>query len=222
MKTSTKSSTSKPWGDRGRGRESRYSRAVAKSRRWSDADTPDNDHLDSHMWLDPVSAQQEVLNIAAALAAVDPANGDYYRSNAAKYNQELARLDQEYRQTLAKLPRREIVTSHAAFGYLAKRYNLRQVAIMGLSPDSEPTPEKMAKVVTFCRTHNVKYHILRDRRQSQTVGDRRPGNRGQTACAESRGKSDRGRTEAGEKLHLDHAGESGQLAASPKRINSGR
>jgi zinc transport system substrate-binding protein len=121
-----------------------------------DADTPDNDHFDSHMWLDPVAAQQEVLNIAAALAAVDPANGDYYRSNAAKYNQELVRLDQEYRQALANLPRREIVTSHAAFGYLAKRYNLRQVAIMGLSPDSEPTPEKMARVVTFCRTHNVK------------------------------------------------------------------
>lgn len=122
-----------------------------------DADEHGHDHQDSHMWLDPVYAQQEVLNIAAALAAVDPANSDYYRNNAAKYNKELAQLDQEYQQGLASLPRRDIITSHAAFGYLAKRYNLKQVAIMGLTPDSEPTPDKMAKVVAFCREHNVKY-----------------------------------------------------------------
>jgi len=122
-----------------------------------DADEHDHDHLDSHMWLDPVFAQREVLNIAAALAAVDPANSDYYQSNAVRFNKELAQLDQEYQRSLANLPRRDIVTSHAAFGYLAKRYNLRQVAIMGLTPDSEPTPDKMAKVVTFCREHNVKY-----------------------------------------------------------------
>ncbi|MDR3591767.1 MAG: zinc ABC transporter substrate-binding protein, partial [Negativicutes bacterium] len=84
------------------------------------------------------------------------ANSEYYRGNAAKYNQELDRLDAEYRQALANLARRDIITSHAAFGYLAKRYNLRQVAIMGLSPDSEPTPDRMAKVITFCRQHKVK------------------------------------------------------------------
>lgn len=114
-------------------------------------------HADLHVWLDPVLAQQEVLHIAAALSEADPDNKDFYYTNAENYNKELAKLDQDYQQGLEKTMRRDIVTSHAAFGYLAKRYNLQQVSIMGLSPDSEPTPEQMAKVVTFCRTHNVKY-----------------------------------------------------------------
>ncbi len=114
-------------------------------------------HVDAHTWLDPVTAQQEVAAIAAAIAAADPANADYYRQNAARYSAELANLDQEYKTALAGLPRRDIVTSHAAFGYLAARYGLKQIPIMGLSPDSEPTPEKMASIVTFCREHKVKY-----------------------------------------------------------------
>ena len=97
----------------------------------------DDHHHDSHMWLDPVTAQAEADNIAKALAAVDPQNSTYYFSNAEKFKGELALLDAEYQKELANVARREIVTSHAAFSYLAKRYNLTQTAIMGLSPDSE-------------------------------------------------------------------------------------
>ncbi|MBP2652298.1 MAG: ABC-type metal ion transporter, periplasmic subunit [Firmicutes bacterium] len=122
--------------------------------------TDDHDHhghLDAHMWLDPLNAQQEVLTIAQALGSVDPANSEYYKANAERYNRQLAELDQEYQQALAQVPRRDIITSHAAFGYLTKRYNLTQVSIMGLTPDSEPTPEKMSKVISICRDHQVKY-----------------------------------------------------------------
>lgn len=114
-------------------------------------------HRDSHMWLDPLLAQKEVTAIAEALASADPANADYYTKNAENYNKELAILDEEYRTTIAPLTRREIITNHAAFAYLANRYQLKQLAIMGLSPDSEPTPEKMTYIVNFCRKHNVKY-----------------------------------------------------------------
>lgn len=114
-------------------------------------------HADSHMWLDPVYARQEVATIAAALIAADPSNADYYRQNAARFYKELSALDGEYQSGLKNLTRRTIVTSHAAFGYLAKRYNLDQMPIMGLTPDSEPTPERLAAIVRFCRQHNVKY-----------------------------------------------------------------
>ncbi|SMC32698.1 metal ABC transporter substrate-binding protein [Sporomusa malonica] len=112
---------------------------------------------DTHVWLDPVNAQQEVKAIAEALSEVDPPNKDYYQKNAERFIQELAKLDSDYQTTLAKAARHDIITSHIAFGYLAKRYNLEQIGIMGLAPDSEPTPDKMAKVVDFCRTHQVKY-----------------------------------------------------------------
>lgn len=114
-------------------------------------------NTDTHVWLDPVYAQQEIDTIAAALAEIDPQNKDYYQQNARQYNSELEKLNQEYQTALTNVPHRDIITSHSAFGYLAKRYNLQQVGIMGLNPDTEPTPDKMAKVVTFCRDHGVKY-----------------------------------------------------------------
>lgn len=114
-------------------------------------------HVDSHVWLDPVYARQEVENIALALMEADPVNKEYYRQRADTYKQQLADLDQAYQAAFANTARRDIVTSHAAFGYLSKRYHLQQIPIMGLSPDSEPTPDKMAQVVEFCREHQVKF-----------------------------------------------------------------
>ena len=52
---------------------------------------------------------------------------------------ELATLDGEFRRGLARCERRELVTSHAAFGYLADRYGLEQIPITGVSPEAEPT-----------------------------------------------------------------------------------
>ncbi len=129
-------------------------------------------HMDMHTWLDPVAAQQEIKNIAEALANIDPQNREYYLKNAENYLQELSKLDQEYKTALSQTARRDIITSHAAFGYLAKRYDLRQVAVMGLSPDSEPTPEKMAAVVDFCREHQVKvifFETIVSPKLSQTI-----------------------------------------------------
>lgn len=131
-----------------------------------------HDEIDVHTWLDPENVQQEVNVIAEALAAADSKNRDYYLKNAETYNLELAKLDQEFKSALAKVTRRDIITSHAAFGYLAKRYDLHQLAVMGLSPDSEPTPDKMAQIVDFCREHSVKYiffETLVSPKLSQTI-----------------------------------------------------
>ncbi|HWR41507.1 metal ABC transporter solute-binding protein, Zn/Mn family [Sporomusa sp.] len=117
----------------------------------------EEDETDPHVWLDPLLAQKEVTNIAEALAVTDPANANYYRENAVKYNTELQKIHEEYQNGLQNAKSRIIVTNHAAFGYLAARYNLEQVAIMGLSPDAEPTPEKMADIVKLCREQQVKY-----------------------------------------------------------------
>ncbi len=114
-------------------------------------------HIDVHTWLDPVNAQQEVKVIAQALAGVDPQNSAYYLKNAEQFNAELAKVDQDYQAALQNVARRDIITSHAAFGYLANRYHLQQVSVMGLSPDSEPTPDRMAEIIDFCREHKVKY-----------------------------------------------------------------
>jgi zinc transport system substrate-binding protein len=56
-------------------------------------------------------------------------------------------LDAEMRAGLASCRRHEIVTSHAAFGYLARRYGLEQVSLAGLSPEAEPAPRDLERLV---------------------------------------------------------------------------
>ena len=81
------------------------------------------------MWLDPVNAQQEVKNILEAFITVDPANQEYYQTNANQLLNDLEQLNKDYKNTFGPLPGKDIVTTHAAFAYLAKRYNLIQIPL---------------------------------------------------------------------------------------------
>ena len=114
-----------------------------------------SEEKDPHVWLDPEYAKIEVENIANALSDIDPANKEYYRQNARTFQAELTKLHNEYISALASVARRDIVTTHAAFQYLAQRYKLNQIPVMGLAPDAEPTPEKLAAIVKFCREKQV-------------------------------------------------------------------
>jgi zinc transport system substrate-binding protein len=106
---------------------------------------------DPHIWLDPARLATVADRLADRLAEVDPARATYFRDRAAGLRQPLGQLDAEYADGLATCQRREIVTSHAAFGYLADRYRLRQVAITGLSPEEEPSPGRLAEVAEQAR-----------------------------------------------------------------------
>jgi zinc transport system substrate-binding protein len=84
----------------------------------------------------------------------------------------LRQLDRDYLAGLRNCARREIVTSHAAFGYLGKRYGMTQIPITGLTPESEPSPKQLVHVVDIVRrTHatTVFFETLVSPRLAQTV-----------------------------------------------------
>lgn len=112
---------------------------------------------DPHVWLDPLMTQKMARKVTEALVDIDAANKSYYETNLQKLNQDLAELDQAYVKGLAQVQSRNLVVSHEAFGYLAARYNLNQVALRGLDPDAEPTPAKMAELVDYCKDNHIKY-----------------------------------------------------------------
>lgn len=110
---------------------------------------------DPHVWLSPVLAQKEVDHIASALAQKDPKHSAQYEKNAEEFKAKLNDLDQLYKETINKAPRKEFVTQHAAFGYLARHYGLKQIAIAGLSPDVEPTLGKLAELAKLTRKEQI-------------------------------------------------------------------
>lgn len=104
------------------------------------------DVLDPHVWLDPVRYAEIVRAIGAGLG--DEAAAD-------ELAQRLDALDAEFRQGLATCRHRQIVTSHAAFGYLAKRYGLEQVPLEGLSPEAEPSAQGIEELVRLVEDAGV-------------------------------------------------------------------
>ncbi|MFN8541427.1 MAG: metal ABC transporter substrate-binding protein [Thermomicrobiales bacterium] len=106
---------------------------------------------DPHVWLDPTLAREIARKIADGLIKADPPGQATYEQNLAALVGKLDGLDTQFKDGLRTCARREIITAHAAFGYLARRYGLEQIAIEGLSPDSEPTPARIAEVTKIAR-----------------------------------------------------------------------
>ncbi|MEH2140019.1 metal ABC transporter substrate-binding protein [Nostoc sp.] len=120
-------------------------------------DEEDYEHAQGnpHVWLDPVLAKQEVTNIRDGLIAADPANKATYEANAAAYIKELESLNGEFQQTLQKTPICTFITFHDAFPYLAKRYNLKQVAVVQI-PEDQLSPTDVQNAVNAVKKYKVK------------------------------------------------------------------
>ncbi|MEV4764970.1 metal ABC transporter substrate-binding protein [Micromonospora chokoriensis] len=110
---------------------------------------------DPHVWLDPTRLAGIGDQLAQRLGTADPDHAADYTARAAALRADLTALDGEFKTGLATCQRREIVTSHAAFGYLADRYQLDQVGITGLSPDVEPSPQRLAHVIEEAKEHQA-------------------------------------------------------------------
>ena len=110
---------------------------------------------DPHMWVDPVLFAQMVEGIRAGLIAAAPKCTEQFDANAAAYLDELKQLDTDFAAALATCETRTLVTSHAAFGYLADQYDLKQAPIAGISTEEEPNAQSIKAVAELAREDGV-------------------------------------------------------------------
>lgn len=110
---------------------------------------------DRHVWLDPTRLATIGEKLAERLGRVDPDRAAGYAARAKALRGDLAALDAEFTTGLRTCQRREIVTSHTAFGYLAERYRLNQIGITGLSPEDEPSPRRLTAAIEEARAHGA-------------------------------------------------------------------
>lgn len=134
----------------------------------------DHDGLDPHVWLNPMLAQKEMAAIAEGLKQADPANAEAYAKNLETYKAQFEKLDQTYRTTLSAVSKKDIVVAHAAYGYLCDAYGLNEIAITGLSPNDEPSPETMANIVKVIKEKGIDtifFETLASPKVAQTIAD---------------------------------------------------
>ncbi len=110
---------------------------------------------DPHVWLDPRTMITIAHEVEKRLADADPDHASDFAASARRLERELTRLDTAFADGLKTCRTRTIVTSHAAFHYLAERYRLTQVPIAGIDPTKEPTPGQLADISDLVKRDNI-------------------------------------------------------------------
>ncbi|MEO8390238.1 MAG: metal ABC transporter substrate-binding protein [Polaromonas sp.] len=113
---------------------------------------------DPHAWQDPGNVVLYVRNIAAALARLDPAGAATYQGNSEAYVKELQALDTWAQEQLSAIPaaKRKVITSHDAFGYFGKRYQVSFLAPQGISTEAEPSAKEVAQLIRQIQREKIK------------------------------------------------------------------
>ena len=137
--------------------------------------------IDPHAWQSIANAKIYVVNIRDALIAADPEGASDYRANAEKYLSKLDALDKEVTAEIAAIPpaRRQIITTHDAFGYFGTAYGFRFVAPEGISTETEANARDVAKIIRQIKAQKIPAVFLENVTDSRLV---------QTIAAESGAK----------------------------------
>ncbi|MFI8964873.1 zinc ABC transporter substrate-binding protein [Streptomyces sp. NPDC053493] len=110
---------------------------------------------DPHIWLDPVKYGEVAQGVGAAFEQADPAHAATYRANTQTLMTKLAALNTEFDTGLKNTATRTFITTHAAFGYLAERYDLEQEGISGIDPEAEPSPARIKELQAIAKKDKV-------------------------------------------------------------------
>lgn len=118
----------------------------------------DDEHPDPHVWFDVALWSKLADVVAERLADYDLAHASEYRRRAGEYRDRLLRLDAEVRSKLAAIPKsaRVLITSHDAFRYFGRAYDVEVRGIQGVSTESEASVGHIADLVDFLSRAKVK------------------------------------------------------------------
>ncbi|AAC65029.1 metal ABC transporter substrate-binding protein [Treponema pallidum] len=123
---------------------------------------------DPHVWLSVCNAQTMLRTIGKALCKADPQHTRFYKRNARNAAARLEALYKEYRSKFAALSHRYFVTTHAAFGYLCRDFDLQQKSIKDVFNTEEPSIKRLVELVEFSKKHSVRT-IFSERGPSEKV-----------------------------------------------------
>lgn len=129
----------------------------------SKADAHGHDHghahgEDPHWWHSIANAQRATRVVRDELAKVSPADAELFAANAAKHVQRLDALAKWAKVEVSKLPRnqRKLITTHDAFGYLAKDYGFTIHALTGVAGEEQPSSRRVAALIALIKAEKVK------------------------------------------------------------------
>lgn len=111
--------------------------------------------IDPHLWLNLDNAVVEMGAIASLLEEIDPDHAATYAANLKQATSDFAALDQKVKEASKHWPSPYMVVGHAAFGYFANAYGLKQVYLHGLKPGDEPSASHIEEVIALVKEEGI-------------------------------------------------------------------
>ena len=131
---------------------------------------PDEPGLDPHIWLSARNAVIMAGNILKGLCQVDPAGAGFYEERYREYISRLEDLDKELADGLSGIKNRTFIVFHPAFGYFARDYGLRQLAVE--QGGKEPEADYIIRLIKEAREQGVKLVLVSpqyDRKSAEVI-----------------------------------------------------
>ncbi|CAG9614300.1 High-affinity zinc uptake system binding-protein ZnuA [Bacillus rhizoplanae] len=115
---------------------------------------------DPHVWLDPTLAMKQAETIKNALVELQPEHKEEFEKNFAALQKKFTDLDSQFKEVADHAKTKEILVSHAAYGYWEQRYGFKQIPIAGLSASDEPSQKELASIAATAKEHGLKYILF--------------------------------------------------------------
>ncbi len=115
-------------------------------------------YFDPHVWGDPKLWAQCLEVVVHGLSKMDPSGAGDYRLRAEGYYKQLVALDEWVKMRMAEVPssKRVLVTSHDAFHYLGRAYEIQVKGLQGISTNSESGLKDRAELVAFIKQRKLR------------------------------------------------------------------
>lgn len=111
--------------------------------------------LDPHYWLSIANMIKITKQITGAIIDLDIKNKEFYLENEKQYLRKLKKLDKLYKDSLSTCTKKEILTNHNAFAYLAKSYDFEIHSLHDISPDAQVDAKSMISLIKRINEHNI-------------------------------------------------------------------
>ena len=114
-------------------------------------------HPDPHIWGDASLWAHAVAHVVEGLSAAFPEESAGFKERGDAYKQTLGQWHEWAKDRLATIPegRRKLVTSHDAFAYFGRAYDIEVVGVQGISTASEPSLADRTRMVDFIKRHRI-------------------------------------------------------------------
>lgn len=123
-------------------------------------DEHDHGDIDPHVWLDPILSITLAENIKNALIELNPEGEKTFEGNFQQVKSQLEELDKSFTDLVTHSDKKELLVSHAAYGYWEHRYGIKQISVLGLSPTEEPSQKELQTIIETAKEHNLTYIIF--------------------------------------------------------------